>query len=480
MAYKFREEIVGKRFLSVSGFTKLKVNKISEWGWRAGVIRAASHRDNGCHDLQRFKNNDFQLEDKERSGAPKKFQDKELEPLLDEDPSQTLSELGKILQVDESTVKGLGMIQKQGHWVPYELILVEYDDVEWQRREWLSPHRDAVFSFFLIERGLYWAERPDPRHASLIPIDHHNHANNNHHQHRINGKPLRGATAVADTVAWPALTFYPLVARAELHEDAMPIEFMQDRKLNFVDYSKLKPFTQDWELTKGAMPWGNAVRRWAEMQDGQRILLTTPSVLVGFRVEVYRAEGTTQWYTAVIVGYNESTKDLTVTDDTVLEDHNEDPTLVQMRLIGDGVVESIMRGEVVGMTPRRSRSSTALTHALVVPRPGRRPRRRPGNAAQLQTTPRVQSPISQQLEKGNTNTSIEITMEGIFFGSKSGLGRDKFHFGVGNSFLGKDMVVGGLIPDSFVDLKWEKDRNSGIPEMETVILPLVPSLSNSQ
>ncbi|EZA53209.1 putative JmjC domain-containing histone demethylation protein 2C, partial [Ooceraea biroi] len=245
-------------------------------------------------------------------------------------------------------------------------ILVEYDDVEWQRREWLSPHRDAVFSFFLIERGLYWAERPDPKHASLIPIDHHNHANNNHHQHRINGKPLRGATAVADTVAWPALTFYPLVARAELHEDAMPIEFMQDRKLDFVDYSKLKPFTQDWELTKGTMPWGNAVRRWAEMQDGQRILLTTPSVLVGFRVEVYRAEGTTQWYTAVIVGYNESTKDLTVTDDTVLEDHNEDPTLVQMRLIGDGVVESIMRGEVVGMTPRRSRSSTALTHALVV------------------------------------------------------------------------------------------------------------------
>lgn len=29
-------------------------------------------------------------------------------------------------------------------------------------------------------------------------------------------------------------------------------------------------------------------------------------------------------------------QDLTVTDDTVLEDHNEDPSLVQMRLIGDG------------------------------------------------------------------------------------------------------------------------------------------------
>lgn len=29
-------------------------------------------------------------------------------------------------------------------------------------------------------------------------------------------------------------------------------------------------------------------------------------------------------------------QELTVTDDTVLEDHNEDPCLVQMRLIGDG------------------------------------------------------------------------------------------------------------------------------------------------
>ena len=54
--------------------------------------------------FRRFKNNDFKLEDKEHSGAPKKFEDKELEETLDEDRSQTLAELGKILQVDESTV----------------------------------------------------------------------------------------------------------------------------------------------------------------------------------------------------------------------------------------------------------------------------------------------------------------------------------------------------------------------------------------
>lgn len=57
MAYKCREEIVGKRFLSVSsGFSKLKSTKISEWGWRAGVIRASTHRESNHPDLQ-VKNN---------------------------------------------------------------------------------------------------------------------------------------------------------------------------------------------------------------------------------------------------------------------------------------------------------------------------------------------------------------------------------------------------------------------------------------
>lgn len=50
---KCRDEIVGKRFLSVSSFNKFKVGvKISDWGWKAGVIRAATHKDNTNKDLQ--------------------------------------------------------------------------------------------------------------------------------------------------------------------------------------------------------------------------------------------------------------------------------------------------------------------------------------------------------------------------------------------------------------------------------------------
>ena len=50
---KVRDEIVGKRFLSVSGGgSKLKLCKITEWDWRAGVIRACTHRDFRNTDLQ--------------------------------------------------------------------------------------------------------------------------------------------------------------------------------------------------------------------------------------------------------------------------------------------------------------------------------------------------------------------------------------------------------------------------------------------
>ena len=57
-----------------------------------------------CRDcFRRFKNNDFDINDKERSGQPKKFEDGELETLLQEDLCQTFKELSETLNVDEST-----------------------------------------------------------------------------------------------------------------------------------------------------------------------------------------------------------------------------------------------------------------------------------------------------------------------------------------------------------------------------------------
>ena len=47
-----REELVGKRFLLVSSNGKLKLSRISEWNWKAGIIRSASHVDTKDPELQ--------------------------------------------------------------------------------------------------------------------------------------------------------------------------------------------------------------------------------------------------------------------------------------------------------------------------------------------------------------------------------------------------------------------------------------------
>ena len=49
-----------------------------------------------CREFQKFKNGEFDVEDKERSGRPKVYEDAELEALLDEDSCQTQKELALI------------------------------------------------------------------------------------------------------------------------------------------------------------------------------------------------------------------------------------------------------------------------------------------------------------------------------------------------------------------------------------------------
>ena len=74
--------------------------------------------DKSCREwFRRFKNGDFSIEDKPRCGQSKKFEDKELEELLDEDPTQTQEELADTLGVTLKAVsvrlKSLEMIQSK-------------------------------------------------------------------------------------------------------------------------------------------------------------------------------------------------------------------------------------------------------------------------------------------------------------------------------------------------------------------------------
>jgi len=70
--------------------------------------------DKSCREwFQRFKDGDFSVEDKLRSGQ-KKFEDKKLEALLEEDQSQMQEELAESLGVTQQAVsvqlRAMGMI----------------------------------------------------------------------------------------------------------------------------------------------------------------------------------------------------------------------------------------------------------------------------------------------------------------------------------------------------------------------------------
>lgn len=75
--------------------------------------------------FERFVDGDFHVEDRQSSGRKKVYEDAALEELLYEDSGQSQEELAKSLGVTEQTVskrlKRMGMVNKQGHWVPNEL-----------------------------------------------------------------------------------------------------------------------------------------------------------------------------------------------------------------------------------------------------------------------------------------------------------------------------------------------------------------------
>lgn len=75
--------------------------------------------------FRRFKSGDYDIKDKGREGKPVKFEDDELEELLDQDLCQTQEELAETLEVTQQAIsshlKTMGMVQKPGNWARYDL-----------------------------------------------------------------------------------------------------------------------------------------------------------------------------------------------------------------------------------------------------------------------------------------------------------------------------------------------------------------------
>ncbi|KAG5317870.1 MOS1T transposase, partial [Pseudoatta argentina] len=89
----------------------------------------------------------------------KKVEDEKVETLLDQNPNQTQEELAESLNIDRSTIskrlKAIGMIQKQGNWVPYEL---KPRDVERRKitEMLLQRHRRKSFLYCIMTGDEKW------------------------------------------------------------------------------------------------------------------------------------------------------------------------------------------------------------------------------------------------------------------------------------------------------------------------------------
>ncbi|UYV63681.1 SETMAR [Cordylochernes scorpioides] len=72
--------------------------------------------------FKKFQSGDFELDNEPRGKPPQKFEDAELQALLDEDSTQMQEKLAKQLQVSQGAVSlrlnSLGMTQKLSRWVP--------------------------------------------------------------------------------------------------------------------------------------------------------------------------------------------------------------------------------------------------------------------------------------------------------------------------------------------------------------------------
>ena len=108
----------------------------------------------------RFKSGHFGLEDEERPGQPKKFEDKDLEALLNKDCCQTQEELAESLGVTQTAIskrlKAAGYIQKQGNWVPHELKPRDVERRFCMSKMLLQRHKKKSFLHRIVTGDKKW------------------------------------------------------------------------------------------------------------------------------------------------------------------------------------------------------------------------------------------------------------------------------------------------------------------------------------
>ena len=114
------------------------------------------------------------MEDEERPGQPKKFEDEELEALLDEDCCQAQEELAESLRVTQAAIskrlKAAIYIQKQGIWVPNELKPRDVERRFCMSEMLLKHHKKKSFLHRIVTGDEKWIHYDNPKRKKSCEI----------------------------------------------------------------------------------------------------------------------------------------------------------------------------------------------------------------------------------------------------------------------------------------------------------------------
>lgn len=102
-----------------------------------------------------------------REGRPKSSEDAELETMLDEDPCQAQNELPSVLGVKSQAISrplnALGVVQRQGTWVSYELKLRDIERRFFAFEQLHQRQKGKGFVHCIPTGGRRWIQYSNPK-----------------------------------------------------------------------------------------------------------------------------------------------------------------------------------------------------------------------------------------------------------------------------------------------------------------------------